>query len=181
MKYERSARCSFVENVAIKMKDEEIHTFLCWACSTVFSTNCIMCFDSVTLDDILLLHSFRCFTNGVNGKEPTYQYRRHKISGFHPWVRKIPGEAYGNPFQYSCLENPMDRGIWQTTVQRVTKSRTPQKQLSTYSGANGKETACQCRKVRNMSSIPGSGSPGGEHSNTLQYSCSENPLDRGAS
>ena len=31
---------------------------------------------------------------------------------------------YGNPIQYSCLENPMDRGAWQTTVHRVSKSQT---------------------------------------------------------
>ena len=34
------------------------------------------------------------------------------------------GGGYGNPFQYSCLENPMDRGTWQATVQKVTKSWT---------------------------------------------------------
>ena len=33
-----------------------------------------------------------------------------------------PGEGNGNPFQYSCLENPMDRGAWQGIVHRVTKS-----------------------------------------------------------
>ena len=32
--------------------------------------------------------------------------------GFNPWVRKVPGEGNGNPLQYSCLENPMDRGAW---------------------------------------------------------------------
>ena len=31
---------------------------------------------------------------------------------------------HGNPLQYSCLENPMDRGAWQATVHRVTKSQT---------------------------------------------------------
>ena len=31
------------------------------------------------------------------------------------------GEGYGNSFQYSCLENPMDRRIWQATVHRVAK------------------------------------------------------------
>ena len=35
-----------------------------------------------------------------------------------------PGEGHGNPLQYSCLENPMDRGAWQATVHWVTKSRT---------------------------------------------------------
>ena len=33
-----------------------------------------------------------------------------------------PGEGNGNPLQYSCLENPMDRGAWQGIVNRVTKS-----------------------------------------------------------
>ena len=34
---------------------------------------------------------------------------------------RSPGEGYGNPFQYSCLENPMDRRTWQATVHRVAK------------------------------------------------------------
>ena len=33
-------------------------------------------------------------------------------------------EGKGNPLQYSCLENPMDRGTWQATVHRITKSQT---------------------------------------------------------
>ena len=47
--------------------------------------------------------------------------RRH---GFDPWVRKIPGEGNGNPFQYSCLGNPMGSRAWWTTVHRVSKSQT---------------------------------------------------------
>ena len=45
-------------------------------------------------------------------------------------VHSIPGSGrsprggHGNPLQYSCLENPMDRGDWQAMVCRVTKSRT---------------------------------------------------------
>ena len=39
------------------------------------------------------------------------------------WGRS-PGEENGNPLQYSCLENSMDRGTWQATVHGVTKSRT---------------------------------------------------------
>ena len=35
---------------------------------------------------------------------------------------RSPGEGNGNPFQYSCLENPMDRGDWQATVPGVTES-----------------------------------------------------------
>ena len=36
----------------------------------------------------------------------------------------IPGEGNGNPLQYSCLENPMDGGVWRATVHGVVKSRT---------------------------------------------------------
>ena len=43
---------------------------------------------------------------------------------------RYPGEENGNPLQYSCLENLMDRGAWQATVPRVAKSRTGLKQLS---------------------------------------------------
>ena len=52
----------------------------------------------------------------ASGKEPVCQCRRHKRCGFEPWVRKIPRGGHGNPLQYFCLENPMDRGTWQATV-----------------------------------------------------------------
>ena len=39
-----------------------------------------------------------------------------------PGLGKSPGEGNGNPLQYSCLDNPMDRGAWRATVQGVTKS-----------------------------------------------------------
>ena len=37
---------------------------------------------------------------------------------------RSPGEGNGNPFQYSCLGNPMDREAWQATVRRVAESQT---------------------------------------------------------
>ena len=42
------------------------------------------------------------------------------------WLRQVlvPGGGHGNPLQYSCLENPMDRGAWWATVRGVAKSRT---------------------------------------------------------
>ena len=43
-------------------------------------------------------------------------------SGSIPGLRRSPGGGHGNPLQYSCLENPMDRGAWWATVHRVTKS-----------------------------------------------------------
>ena len=43
-------------------------------------------------------------------------------TGLIPGLGKSPGVGNGNPLQYSCLRNPMDRGAWQATVQRVAKS-----------------------------------------------------------
>ena len=44
--------------------------------------------------------------------------------GSIPALGRSPGEGNSNPFQYSCLENPMDRGAWRATVHGVAKSRT---------------------------------------------------------
>ena len=41
-----------------------------------------------------------------------------------PGSRRSPGGVHGNPLQSSCLKNPMDRGAWQVTIHRVTKSWT---------------------------------------------------------
>ena len=45
---------------------------------------------------------------------------------------RSPGEGNGNPLQYSCLENPMDRGAWRATVHSVTQSQTRLKWFSTH-------------------------------------------------
>ena len=41
-----------------------------------------------------------------------------------PGLGRSPGDGNGNPPQYSCLENPMDRGAWRATAHGVAKSRT---------------------------------------------------------
>ena len=51
----------------------------------------------------------------------TYDYNAH-----------IPGEGNGNPLQYSCLENPMDRGAWQATGNGVTEWTWLTEQLNTH-------------------------------------------------
>ena len=43
-----------------------------------------------------------------SSKESACQFRRH---GSHPWVGKAPWRRHGKPLQYSCLENPVDRGV----------------------------------------------------------------------
>ena len=54
------------------------------------------------------------------------------------WVRKIPKEGNGNPFQYSCLENSMNRAAWQATVPWVTKSQIQLESGILTSGTPGK-------------------------------------------
>ena len=115
-----------------------------------------------------------------------------------PGSERSPGEGNGNLLQYSCLENSMDKGAWWTSVHGVTKSRT---QLSTApqferinslvlsirygstlssmyfpGGSDGKAFAYN---AGDPGSVPGSGRSGEGNGNLFQYSCLENPMDRG--
>ena len=54
-----------------------------------------------------------------------------EILRFGPWVGKIPWRRDGNPLQYSCLENAMDKGAWWVIVHGVSKSQIWLKWLST--------------------------------------------------
>ena len=66
-------------------------------------------------------------------------------------------EGNGNPLQYSCLENTVDRGAWWAAVHGVTQSRTQLKQLSMHvciGEGNGNPLQCSCLRV------PGTEEPG---------------------
>ena len=65
-------------------------------------------------------------------KNPPANARYIRGTGFMPRSGRSPGGGRVNPLQYSCLENPMDRGAWQATVHRVAKSWTRLKQLSMH-------------------------------------------------
>ena len=54
---------------------------------------------------------------------PSANARDKRDTGF-PGSERCPREGHGNPLWYSCLENSMDRGAWQATVNGVTKSQT---------------------------------------------------------
>ena len=54
----------------------------------------------------------------------TYNAGTAGDAGSIPGLGRLPGGDHGNPLQYSCLENPMDRGAWQATVHRIAKSQT---------------------------------------------------------
>ena len=58
------------------------------------------------------------FLGGSNGKESACNAGD---PGSIPGSGRSPGEENGNPLQYSCLGNPMERGPWQATVHRIAK------------------------------------------------------------
>ena len=107
-------------------------------------------------------------------------------AGLLPGSGRSPGGRHGNPLQYSCLENPMDRGAWRATVHgvprvehnRAAKRSAARTWVGLPCGSDSKESA---RNAGDLGSIPGLGrSPGKGNGNLLQYSCLENPMDRGA-
>ena len=55
-----------------------------------------------------------------------------EVGSIPGWSGRSLGEGHGNPLQYSCLENPMDRGAWWATVHGVAKSQTRLKQFSLH-------------------------------------------------
>ena len=69
---------------------------------------------------IYIIFTHSCgFSGSSNSKESACSVGE---LGSDLWVGKIPGEGHGNPLQYSCLENPMDRGAWWVRVHGVAKS-----------------------------------------------------------
>ena len=92
------------------------------------------------------------------------------------------GEGNGNPLQSSCLENPKDRGAWQTAVYEVTQNRTQLKRLSSSSS----RASLVAQTVKNPPTMqgdliqsPGSGRFPREDGNSLKYFCLQNSMDRG--
>ena len=61
------------------------------------------------------------FPGGSDGKESACNAAD---PGLIPGLRRLPGEGNGEPLQYSCLENPIDRGAWPAAVHGVAESDT---------------------------------------------------------
>ena len=77
------------------------------------------------------------------------------------WVAIPSGEGNGTPLQYSCLENPMDGGVWKAADHGVAKSRTRQSDFTFtfHFHALEKDTATHSSVLAWR--IPGTGEPGG--------------------
>ena len=52
----------------------------------------------------------------LSGKESAFDARAAGDTGLMPGLGRSPGGGHGNPLQYSCLENPMDRGAWRVAI-----------------------------------------------------------------
>ena len=74
-------------------------------------------------------------------KEPACQCRRCRRPAFDPGSGRSPQGGHGNPLQYSCLENPMERGSWQATLHRVAKSWTRLNWLSMHAHTTNDKTS----------------------------------------
>ena len=61
------------------------------------------------------------FPGGSDGKESAC---KAGVTSLIPGLGRSPGGGHGKPLQYSCMENPMDRGAWRATIHGVTKSQT---------------------------------------------------------
>ena len=81
-------------------------------------------------------------------KNPSVREGDIRDVGSVPGLGRSPGEGYGDPLQYSCLENLMDRGAWQALVHRVAKSWTQLKQLSTHAHKQPGTTRTAMVKMR---------------------------------
>ena len=86
------------------------------------------------------------FPGGVVVKKPPANAKDVRNAGSIPEWGRSPGGGHGNPLQYSCLENPMNRGAWQTMVHRVAQSWTQLKWPSTQACVKSWEAAIKHRE-----------------------------------
>ena len=87
---------------------------------------------TILKQDMMGVLTCQSFPGGSSGKESACQLRRCKRHSLIPRSGRSPGGGNGNPFQHSCLENPMNRGDWRVIVHSVAKSQTRLKQISMH-------------------------------------------------
>ena len=83
-----------------------------------------------TPNSVFVQHSLYCLFPG--GSEDKASACNAGDLGSIPGLGRSPREGNGNPLQYSCLENPMDRGAWWATAHTVAKSRTRLSDFTSY-------------------------------------------------
>ena len=94
---------------------------------------CLVYFTTLFTNQMQLSIKWLGFPGSSARKESTCNAGVTGVSGdvgSNPGLERSPGGERGNPLEYSCLENPMDREAWQAIVHRVAKSWTWLKQLN---------------------------------------------------
>ena len=120
--------------------------------SVLVSSVC-MTSSSFFLNDVNL-HSG--FPGGASDKEPISQCRRSRDMGLIliPGLGRSPVVRRGKPLQYSCLENPKDRGVWQTTVHGVAELDTTEHTQAEFLGL-----CCSCSVAKSRLTLCPHGLP----------------------
>ena len=120
-------------------------------------------------------HYFLGFPSGSAGKNPPAKAGDARDMGLIPGLGRSTGEGNGNPLQYSCLENPMDRGTWWAIVHGVAKSWTRLSDsthtLFSHAAAAATKSLQSCPTLCDPidSSPPGSLVPGILQARTLEW------------
>ena len=111
-----------------------VFVFLFLTSLSVIISSCIHFAASGILSFFLWLNSIPLWASRVVQvvKNPSAKAEDIRDVGLIPGLGSSPGGGSDNPLQYSCLENPMDRGAFWITVHRVTKSQTGLKWLSMH-------------------------------------------------
>ena len=108
----------------------------------------------LSLQNFLFVYHYAGFPGSSNGKESACSAGDPCLI---PGSGRSPREGHGNPLQYSCLENHMDRGAWRATPHGVAKSLTWLSDLHTHSQDIHREHCCFVGEMHF------------EHSNTIKY------------
>ena len=112
------------------------------------------------------------FLHSLVGKESTCNAGD---PGLIPGSERSPGEGSGNPLQYSCLEDPMDRGAWQAVVHGKESDLTYRLKRERENGSLVKNLPVNAGDI---GLIPGLGRWPGGGNDLLRYSYMENPMDK---
>ena len=140
---------------------------------------------------IVYIHGF---PSGASSQEPTCQCKKYKRLNFDPWVGRIPWRWAWQPTPIFLPGELHGQRCLAGYSSGVTKSRSQLQPFSTQNSTRFrdhlgvsqvalviKNLPANAGDAGNTGSISGSGrSPGGGHGKLLQYSCLENPMDRGA-
>ena len=104
----------------------------CFFVSVLIFFNQMQTFNDMALMDISRYYSVQAFRLVLVIKNPSANAGDARDASSIPGLGRSPGEGTGNPFRYSCLENPMDRDAWWATIHRVTKCLIQLNQPSTH-------------------------------------------------